>query len=53
MSGKLGAGIVIFAYGLVLLVMTRPGSQGPQLVSNFGSGLASVITAGTGGGSYH
>lgn len=53
MSGKIGAFIVIFGYVLVLLVMTRPGSQGPTLVSNFGTGLASVISAGTGGGSYH
>lgn len=49
---KVGAFIVIFGYVLVLFVMTRPGSQGPQLVGNFGSSIASVITAGTGGGSY-
>lgn len=52
MSGKIGAAIVIFAYVLVLLVLTRPGSQGPALVGNFGTALKSVIQAGTGGGSY-
>lgn len=52
MSGKIGAAIVIFAYVLVLFVMTRPGSQGPTLVGNFGTALSNVIKAGTGGGSY-
>lgn len=52
MSGKIGAAIVIFAYVLVLFVLTRPGSQGPTLVGNFGTALSNVIKAGTGGGSY-
>lgn len=46
---KLGAFIIIFGYVLVLFVMTRPGSQGPTLVSNFGTAIANVIGAGTGG----
>jgi len=41
--------VIIFAYGLVLLVMVRPGSQGPSLVGNAGTALTSVIRAGTGG----
>lgn len=52
MSGKLGSAILIFAYVIVLFVMVRPGSQGPTLVSNFGSGIAKVIGAGTGGGTW-
>jgi hypothetical protein len=48
-KGSVGAFILIFGYVLLLFVATRPGSQGPTLVSNFGSALTNVITAGTGG----
>ncbi len=52
MSGKIGSAILIFAYVIVLFVMVRPGSQGPTLVGNFGTGIANVIKAGTGGGTW-
>lgn len=52
MSGKIGSAILVFAYVIVLFVMVRPNSQGPTLVSNFGTGLANVIKAGTGGGTW-
>lgn len=52
MSGKLGSAILLFAYVIILFVMVRPGSQGPGLVSNFGTGIANVIKAGTGGGTW-
>jgi hypothetical protein len=52
MSGKIGAAILIFAYVIVLFVLVRPGSQGPTLVSNFGTGISNVIKAGTGGGTW-
>lgn len=52
MGSKVGSAILIFAYVIVLFVMVRPGSQGPTLVSNFGSGIANVIKAGTGGGTW-
>lgn len=52
MSGKLGGAIIIFAYVIVLFVMVRPGSQGPSLVGNLTGGLANVIKAGTGGGTW-
>jgi hypothetical protein len=51
-TGKIGAAILVFAYVIVLFVMVRPKSQGPTLVTNFGNALASVIRAGTGGGSW-
>lgn len=52
MTGKIGAAIVIFAYVIVLFVLVRPGSQGPLFVKNVGSGVSSVIKAGTGGGTW-
>ena len=52
MSGKIGAAILVFAYVIVLFVLVRPGSQGPTLVTNLLKGVSSVISAGTGGGSF-
>lgn len=44
--------VIIFAYVILLFVLVRPKSQGPQLVQNTGSALSSVIKAGTGGGTW-
>ncbi|MDA8314074.1 MAG: hypothetical protein M0010_02710 [Actinomycetota bacterium] len=52
MGGKVGAAIVIFAYGVILFLLVRPGSKGPTLVGKVGTGLSNVIHAGTGGGSW-
>jgi hypothetical protein len=52
MSGKLGAAVVIFAYAIVLFLLVRPGSQGPNLISSSGTALSNVIKAGTGGGTW-
>jgi len=52
MKGSIGSAIVIFAYVIVLFVLVRPGSQGPSLVTNGANGVANVIKAGTGGGSW-
>lgn len=52
MTGKIGAAILVFAYVIVLFVLVRPGSQGPTLVSNLANGVSSVVTAGTGGGTW-
>lgn len=35
-----------------IMVMVRPGSQGPKLVSSVTSGFAGVIGAATGGGKF-
>lgn len=40
----LGAGMVVAA----ILVLTRPGSQGPSLVSNLGSAVSGVFRSVTG-----
>lgn len=52
MKGAIGSAIVIIAYVVVLFVLVRPGSQGPQFVSNVSNGVAGVINAATGGGSF-
>lgn len=44
--------VVIFAYAIVLFLLVRPGSQGPNLVGKAGSALSAVIKAGTGGGTW-
>lgn len=46
----------IFTFALVvagIMVLTRPGSQGPGFVSAIGSAFASIVTSATGGGAYH
>jgi len=44
--------VVIFAYAIVLFLLVRPGSKGPNLVSSLGTALSGVIKAGTGGGTW-
>jgi hypothetical protein len=44
--------IIIFAYAIVLFLLVRPGSLGPNLVNSLGTSLSSVIQAGTGGGTW-
>lgn len=44
--------IIIFAYAIVLFLLVRPGSGGPNLVTAIGNALSNVIKAGTGGGSF-
>ena len=36
-----------------ILVLTRPGSQGPSLVSSIGSSFTGALGAATGGGAYN
>lgn len=48
----MGKAVIIFTYGILLFLLVRRGSQGPQLVSNAGNALSSVIKAGTGGGTF-
>jgi hypothetical protein len=44
--------VIIFAYAIILFLLVRPGSKGPNLVSASGSALSGVIKAGTGGGTW-
>lgn len=43
------ADVVIYALGVsAILVMTRPGSQGPKLVTNFGNAMDGLVKAASG-----
>ena len=46
----IGVAIVFVA---AILVLTRPGSQGPGLVSALGNAFTGALGTATGGGSYH
>ena len=52
MSKDIGAFLIGIVYLAVLFVLVRPGSQGPSLVNNVSSGLANLIKAATGGGTW-
>ena len=45
--------LVLLIYLTVVFTLVRPGSQGPSLVTALGSGLAGIITAGTGAGTWN
>jgi hypothetical protein len=47
-----GTFLIAIVYLAVLFLLVRPGSQGPTLVENVSTGISSLITAGTGGGSW-
>lgn len=52
MTEKIGLFIALIGYAVVLFLMVRPGSQGPGLVTAVTGGVANVIKAATGGGSF-
>jgi hypothetical protein len=45
--------IVLIVYLAIVFTLVRPNSQGPGLVTAFGSSLTSLISAATGGGSFN
>ena len=50
LAGSFLTGIIIIA---VLFVLVRPGSKGPALVTHVSNGLANLVKAATGGGSFN
>jgi hypothetical protein len=48
-AASLVTGVVIIA---ILFVLVRPGSKGPTLVTNVSTGIANLIKAATGGGTW-
>lgn len=52
MGKDAGTFLVGIVYLAVLFVLVRPGSQGPNLVTQVADGLTNVIKAGTGGGTW-
>ena len=49
MGESFGKWLVILGYSAVLLVLVRPGSQGPSLVANIGTAMEQLVSASTGG----
>lgn len=49
---RIGDFLVAALFVAALLVMVRPGSQGPSLVSSFTNGVTSIVKAVTGGGTW-
>jgi hypothetical protein len=44
-----GRWLVLLGYAAVLLVLVRPGSQGPGFVSAVGTAMTNLVSASTGG----
>lgn len=53
MSSSLGQWLVLLGYAAILVVLVRPGSQGPTFVEDVGTAMSSLVTASTGGGSWN
>ena len=53
MSGDIGQWVVLLGYAAILVVLVRPGSQGPAFVTDVGSAMSALVTASTGGGSWN
>lgn len=45
--------LVLIVYLAIVFTLVRPNSQGPGLVSAFGSSLSGLISSATGGGSFN
>lgn len=48
----IGQFIIILGYVVVLFVLVRPGSKGPQLIEKTTGGLSNLVRAATGGGKW-
>ena len=52
MSSSLGQWLVLLGYAAILVVLVRPGSQGPSFVTSVGTAMSNLVSASTGGGSW-
>lgn len=53
MSDSFGKWLVLLGYAAILVVLVRPGSQGPSFVEDVGTAMSNLVTASTGGGSWN
>lgn len=49
---KAGDAVVLIVFVALAMVLTRPGSQGPGLITSIGNGFSGAINAATGGTHY-
>ena len=52
MSDDAGKWLVLLGYAAVLVVLVRPGSQGPGFVTSVGNAMSALVSASTGGGTF-
>lgn len=52
MGDDVGKWVVLLGYAAILVVLVRPGSQGPTFVTDVGSAMSALVTASTGGGTW-
>lgn len=52
MSDSFGKWLVLLGYAAVLVVLVRPGSQGPTFVTSVGTAMSNLVSASTGGGTW-
>jgi len=52
MSSSLGQWLVLIGYDAILVVLVRPGSQGPSFVTSVGTAMSNLVSASTGGGTW-
>jgi hypothetical protein len=45
--------LVLVIYLAIIFTLVRPNSQGPKLVTSFGTSFASIISSATGGGTFN
>ena len=50
MSASPGQWLVLLGYAAILVVLVRPGSQGPAFVEQVGTAMSNLVSASTGGG---
>lgn len=49
---KIGDWFIGLLYVMVIFLLVRPGSQGPTLITNTLSGISSLASTATGGGTW-
>lgn len=45
--------LVLVIYLAIIFTLVRPNSQGPQLLTSFGSAFSSIVNSATGGGTFN
>lgn len=49
---QIGEWLALVVYLAIIFTLVRPGSQGPALITGSATGVANVLKAATGGGSF-
>lgn len=52
MSSTVKSFLVLIGYAMILFLLVRPGSKGPNLITSVTGGTSNVIKSATGGGTW-